>query len=540
MFVQPDDLIETVCWRFRASGLSCSRYLLRVSVCLCSLLLTITAAGAQVAPTSRPAPRPNILFITADDMSFDSLGCTGCSLPDISPNLDQLAREGLVIEHCHVATPVCGPSRAALITGTWPQHNGTMGHYNQPPKWFGPSPITTTLPELLRSQAGYYTGVICKNPTAIGWDYQATHLDTGLGRDPSKFHDLTKKFIAAALAQHKPFFLHANSMDPHEFWAGQKYETRAWIDAMMGGSSYQAYPNGKPYPDPQVTYTKEQIPVPPCWPDIPEIRQDIYTYYSSVHRLDETVGAILRALKESGQGQNTLIVFISDHGIGREFAKWSLYPLGTRTPMIVRWPGVVKPASRDGASVISTIDLAPTFLEVAGIPIPSFMDGKSILNILRDEQPRDPREKRELTFSCWNYMNNYPEQDAKYPTYTRDLFDKFDNYRPSRAVHSARYTYIWNAWSDGKRQIPKEMSSGQSIRRILAATGHKARADFEAHRTREEFYDTVKDPGCLVNLIDDPAMKSQIARFHAELLRIMRQTKDQETANYQAAISEAK
>jgi hypothetical protein len=84
------------------------------------------------------------------------------------------------------------------------------------------------------------------------------------------------------------------------------------------------------------------------------------------------------------------------------------------------------------------------------------------------------------------------------------------------------------------------MSSGQSIRRILAATGHKARADFEAHRTREEFYDTVKDPGCLVNLIDDPAMKSQIARFHAELLRIMRQTKDQETANYQAAISEAK
>jgi N-sulfoglucosamine sulfohydrolase len=430
----------------------------RVSIVACMrrrhfwlAVVTLSILWTAGAASAADARRPNILFITADDMSFDSLGVTGCKLPNISPNLDRLARDGLLIDHCHIATPVCGPSRAAFITGTWPQRNGVMGHYNQPPKWFGPSPIKTNLPELLRAQGGYYTGVICKNPTAQGWDFEATHLDTGLGRDPSKYEQLTKTFIEAAARQNKPFFLHANSMDPHEFWAGQDKETRAWIDMMMGGKSYETYPTGKPYPDPQVTYTRDQIPVPPCWPDNDAIRSDIYTYFNSVRRLDETVGAILRALEESGQADNTLVVFISDHGIGREFAKWSLYPLGTRTPMIVRWPGVVQPGRRDGENVVSAIDVAPTFLEAAGVAVPSFMDAKSILKLFRDEQPR---ERREMTFACFDYMNNIPEEDAKYPTYTRDLFDKFDNYRPMRAIHGARYTYIWNAWADGTNEIP--------------------------------------------------------------------------------------
>src|SRR5262245_48929918 len=91
---------------------------------LSCIALSAVAAGAtapaQPLSASTGPARPNILFITADDMSFDSLGCTGCALADISPNLDRLARQGLLIEHCHIATPVCGPSRAAFITGTWP------------------------------------------------------------------------------------------------------------------------------------------------------------------------------------------------------------------------------------------------------------------------------------------------------------------------------------------------------------------------------------------------------------------------------------
>ncbi|HEV2296768.1 MAG TPA: sulfatase [Tepidisphaeraceae bacterium] len=519
-----------------------TRHLLHRCIVVSSILLAgFACRTADVAPPAGAdhelsggqalQRQPNILFITADDLGFDSLGCTGCPLPDISPNLDRLARQGLLIDHCHVAQPVCGPSRAAFITGTWPHRNGVMGHYNQPPKWFGPSPITTNLPELLRSQGGYYTGVICKNPTAQGWDVDVNHLQAGLGRDPSKFEQLTRDFIAAAAKENKPFFLHANPMDPHEYWAGQEYETKAWIDAMMMNKPYETYPNGKPYPDPQVTYSADQIPVPPCWPNNAAMREDLRTYFNSVRRLDEVVGGILKGLQASGQEDNTLIVFISDHGIGRAFAKWSLYPLGTRTPMIVKWPGVVKPGRRDSHSVISAIDVAPTLLEAAGVAVPDFMDARSILSILRDTKRR---EKREMVFTCWNYMNNYPEQDAKFPAYTRDLHDKFDNYRPSRAIHSTRYTYVWNGWSDGKNEIPLEMSSSRMIRKILLATGHEDRARFEALRAREEFYDTVKDPGCLVNLINEPTLAQQIHEFRTELLKTMERTNDHETPNFRS------
>ena len=121
----------------------------------------------------------------------------------------------------------------------------------------------------------------------------------------------------------------------------------------------------------------------------------------------------------------------------------------------------------------------------AGVAAPEFMDARSVLGIIHDTPSREPRDK---VFTCFNYMNNYPEQDAKFPTYTRDLFDKFDNYRPMRAIHSTRYTYIWNAWADGKNEIPDEMSSEQTIRKILRATGHDDRSKFETFRTREEFW----------------------------------------------------
>jgi hypothetical protein len=101
-----------------------------------------------------------------------------------------------------------------------------------------------------------------------------------------------------------------------------------------------------------------------------------------------------------------------------------------------------------------------------------------------------------------------------------------------RAIHSTRYTYIWNAWADGKNEIPDEMSNEQSIRKILRATGHEERARFEALRTRYEFYDTIKDPGCLTNLIDEPALAGEIKGFRAELLKVMERTNDQELANF--------
>ena len=136
--------------------------------------------------TLRASEKPNILFISADDMSYDSLGCTGCAIPDISPNLDGLARQGLLLDHCHIVSPVCGPSRRAWITGALPHQTGYMGHYNMPPRWFGKSPIKTNVAELLRTRANYFTGVICKIPDDLGWDWRKGSHDTGVGRDASR------------------------------------------------------------------------------------------------------------------------------------------------------------------------------------------------------------------------------------------------------------------------------------------------------------------------------------------------------------------
>jgi hypothetical protein len=103
-----------------------------------------------------------------------------------------------------------------------------------------------------------------------------------------------------------------------------------------------------------------------------------------------------------------------------------------------------------------------------------------------------------------------------------------------RAIHGTRYTYIWNGWANGENEIPLEMSASQTMRRVLRAIGHEDRAKFEAYRAREEFYDTVNDPGCLVNLIDGPALAHQIDEFRMELLKLMERTNDQETPNYRA------
>ena len=493
------------------------------------------AVLAGLATAETPAGKPNILFISADDMSYDSLGCTGCKIPDISPNLDRLAAEGLLLDHCHIVSPVCGPSRRAWITGALPQQSGCMGHYNMPPKWFGKSPIKTNVAELLRKNAGYFTGVICKAPDDLGWDWRKNHRHTGLGRDASKFYSLTKEFLARAKDQGKPFFLHANSMDPHEYWARQTQETKAWTRAMMGkAKDYKTYANGKPYPDPNVDYQPEEVPVPPCWPDNKEIRREIHTYYNSVKRMDDTVGAILKALRESDYEKDTLVVFVSDHGMGKALAKWSLYPLGTRTPLIVRWPGVTRPRRHDRKNVVSAIDFAPTFLEIAGLKPQAYMHGVSLKPIFSGDKNAKPRR---TVATYWNYMNNTPERDARDSKFSAAIADHNDNYRPMRAVSSRRYTYIWNGWADGKREIPIEMSGGRAIRRILIETGHAVRADFEKLRTPEEFYDTVADPGCLHNLITAVSQQQRIKKFRKELLKTMTKTGDHETKNFHRHLS---
>ena len=240
--------------------------------------------------------KPNILLITVDDMNNTSAGVMGCNTPDITPNIDGLAREGMMFKNAHVCVAVCQPSRQTMMTGCYP-HN-----INAP----GFDPIgedVTTLQEILKDN-GYHLGIIGKLDhlapmEKFCWDYAKKMFDEEnfYGRSPELYYKSTKEYIQEADTSNKPFFLMANSHDPHRPFAGSENESK-WLGTNIEASR---------------TITEDEVEVPGFLPDIEDVRKEVAQYYTSVHRCDQTVGAVLKALKESGHEEDTLVMFLSDN-----------------------------------------------------------------------------------------------------------------------------------------------------------------------------------------------------------------------------------
>ena len=511
--------------------------ILSSSLWLCSLSLL-------GVPTSK---KPNILLITADDLGWNSLGCMGNKLKGISPNLDRLASEGLLIKHGYVATPICGPSRQALYTGQFPQSNGFMGHGIQPPKWWK-STRTNAETQSITSQLldhGYLSGMIGKHGSQwcrFSLSPHGENEQTGMGRNPEKYFAFTRKFLAQAKEKKKPFFLAANAHDPHRYWARHPDETSHWINQMMGDGKWKPFPNGKPYPDPKSRFKPEQCPVPSPYPSESKIQETIATYYDSVNRMDQVVGGIIQALQESGLADNTLVIFLSDHGMAWDLSKWSLYPSGVRTPIIIRWPAKVKSGQINSQSVVSVVDIAPTIAELCGLPPLKKTDGQSFSALLTDRQLK---WQRTTAFSCFNYMNNHAEVDDSMPFFHSDLSKQFDQYRPSRALNTRRFCYIWNGWVDGNTPLPKTMlgefhwmlseMTKSSTHSVIA--GYLETKNFIEYRTPEELYDLSTDPGCQINLADQSNLSDTVKKLRNRMKKVLQKTQDHELDNFLSFIN---
>ena len=148
----------------------------------------------------------------------------------------------------------------------------------------------------------------------------------------------------------------------------------------------------KAFPPVSRTFTPDEIEIPRCLPDIPDVRREIAEYFAGVYRSDEAVGRILDALDDSGQAENTLVMFLSDNGMAFPYAKTNCYLNSTKTPWIARWPGKIRPGTVDREHMISTVDFMPTVLEAAGLPLTAGMDGRSFQPILQGEsQPERDR-----------------------------------------------------------------------------------------------------------------------------------------------------
>lgn len=433
----------------------------------------------------------NILLITADDLNADACGCFGCPVEGTTPSIDAFAATGMQLNRAHITIAVCQPSRGAMLTGRYPHRSGIEG--------FHPTPCSDVpdMIELLRDN-GYALGCLGKlshtSPKPhTQWDMSVDMPDLTQGRSSSDYHENALAFMRESREAGQPFFLAANSHDPHRPFHQSDQQQKMWPDFVA--------------PAPSRVYEPDQIEVPAFLPDLPEVRLELAEYYSSVRRFDDTVGAVLRALDLSGAADETIVLLSTDHGMPLPFAKTNCWAHSTRTPLIVRWPGVTPPGSVDDDHFVSGIDFLPTFFESVGIAPPDGIDGRSFAPVLRGEQ----QPGRELVFT------QFHETAGK---------KRF----PMRAVQNADYLYIFNPWSNGEREFRNESQAGRTFSAMNAAAANDdaiaARVNLFIYREVEELYDMKNDFDCLSNLAADPAHAAALAEMRSELRQWMKHTGD--------------
>jgi N-sulfoglucosamine sulfohydrolase len=443
---------------------------LRLSVLLAVAMLLV-AAPLVASAWAADAPKPNILLLLSDDHSYPYLSCYGNGNVK-TPTLDRLAAEGMLMHRYFTAAPQCVPARAALMTGR-SAVAARMTRFSSPlPR------DEITFPELLREQAGYFTGV-------CGRGY---HLDGSGNRAGEELGGLLQKHglrtfadrvdflntcpdgeVATQLATFldkkpasKPFFMWANFSDPHHVWNAP--------------AAFR--------PDPS------SLNLPAHWPDLPGMREQLADYCAEVNRVDRTIAAVLEVLKQRGLFENTLIVFAGDNGAALPHGKGSLYDPGSNVPLLVRWPGVVKPGGESRA-LLSGEDIAPTLLAAAGLKPHPRMSGVSFLPLLKGES-HTPRKHI--------FVERGPHGSAPVSVNMSN-----SGYDLSRAVRSDRYKFIYNCtpWIP---YGPVDSAGGAAWTQIKAAhaAGQLARGVsatyFTTPRPVYELYDLEADPSELNNV----------------------------------------
>jgi len=446
-------------------------------------------AGALLlpAPNSRaaekPDTRPSILFCLADDWSWPHAGVYGDQVVQ-TPTFDRVAREGALFNYAFSAAPSCTPSRAAMLTGQAPHRLEQGGNlWGFLPKKF---PV---YPGLLEA-AGYHVGL-----TRKGWGPGMFEAG-GYSRNPAgpnfkNFAEFLRGVPAGA-----PFCFWFGSTDPH-----RPYEPGS-------GASIGLKTNN--------------VMVPPFWPDNAVSRNDVLDYYWKVQRYDREVGEMLKLLEDAGRLDNTLVVMTGDNGWPFPRGKANLYDAGTRQPLAIRWPARVT-AGTVFNDFINLTDLAPTFLEAAGLkPLPE-MTAKSFLGLLAGREKPGARNR---VFVERERHANVRAGDLGYP---------------SRALRTREFLYIRNfhpdRWPAGDPQPymnpPKpfgDCDDGPTKNFIL---DHRSEPGIEKFfklcfdkRPAEELYDLARDPHQLKNVAGQPAYAATQKQLRAQLDQWMKDTAD--------------
>jgi arylsulfatase A-like enzyme len=427
--------------------------------------------------------RPNIVFIIADDMAWDDSGAYGH--PRIqTPNLDKLAQEGMRFDNAFLTTSSCSPSRTSIITGLYP-HNTNAEQLH----WPLPADKITFVEQLKAS--GYWTAQAGKwhMGEAIKDRFDLVEDVGTKGFQLSPTGEKTKQLGDGSGCENwistlqkrpndKPFFLWLAAVDPHRPYSEGIIET---------------------------PHALEDVVLPPYFPDTKEVREDFAHYYNEITRLDHYVGEVIDELDKEGVSENTLILFISDNGRPFPRDKTTLYDGGIKTPWIVKWPAQVQPNSVCN-NLVSSIDIAPTFMAIAGLDgLPTF-EGIDFSNLLGN-----------------------PEKEVRDIIYAEDHWHDYEDY--TRAVRTKKHKYIRNFYPD----LPNTPSADAFVGGTFAAMrklkdkGELTKAQlscFLPSRPEEELYDIVNDPYELENLAKDPDHRETLALLKAELKHMRKLTQD--------------
>lgn len=339
---------------------------------------------------------PNVVVIYTDDQVFNAIGYNN---PEIhTPNMDAMAAEGIIFDRGYVASPVCAASRAAVMTGIYPQQNGVtfldnksfITHYSG-----DGGKKSQTLPSLM-SKAGYYTAAYGKSHLSPFVAHGFDEGDITHRRNDRETFSKTKTFITERSSTKQPFFLWLAPNQPHiESWSGEPplNPERKWLDiydpeklslpvnfreSPLRESIYnQGAPGEHAYRDQQFMAAGLRAGPPR---DAAYMRRFIHHYYAVVSHLDHQIGDLVEQMKEAGVWENTVMIFMSDngyhlgsHGLGN---KLTMHEESVRVPAFARGPGIAR--GKRSQALVSSLDLYPTLLALAGAEIPEWAMGKDL------------------------------------------------------------------------------------------------------------------------------------------------------------------
>ena len=438
------------------------------------VMLALVCAFTSVHAAEGEDRRPNIIWITIDDIGPD-FGCYGNVLVK-TPNLDRLALQGMRFENAFVTTPVCSPSRSALITGCYATTIGSHQHRSRHPLAEPYQPITELLKDsgyrctrlpIERVKPGEFVGHPGSTSDRIlSIDGKLkTDFNFNRGSDGEMFEPWDASMLD------EPFFAMID-FAPQKGPAWWVEEVAAQLDALV---------------DPDV------IEIKPYWPDTPEMRDRIALYHEAISVLDAEIGEVLKWIEALGIAERTIIFVWGDHGQAAFRHKQWCYDSGVRVPLIMAGQGL---DVRVRSDLVSSIDLAPTTLRLAGVSLPEWMEGRDTLD-----------EALPARSHIFMSRDRCDETEDRVRAIRTDQFKLIRNFHPERA-YIGRNQYTLSAFLEVSQLLSMRDEGTLTPTQALWSRGTKP---------EWEFYDLRDDPLELENLYDDPQYRSEIDQLKAPL-----------------------